>query len=196
MPRFEHHYADQLPDFYTQLQPTPLKGARLLYHSEPLARELGQYPVAEKLGGGKADPAVGLAADSGQVFIRAHARLRTATGRPAADIDRQTAGIDRHRPRTIGRLRRAIGHPRATTARRRRRDTGRRRTTGRAPISAHRDKTRVRQVAIIRRKAIGRRHRAATVPRQAPAAAAASPSMAARRLGRVSGRHRETTVIE
>lgn len=41
MPQFEHHYADQLPGFYTALQPTPLKGARLLYHSEPLARQLG-----------------------------------------------------------------------------------------------------------------------------------------------------------
>lgn len=41
MPLFEHHYADQLAGFYTALQPTPLKGARLLYHSEPLAQELG-----------------------------------------------------------------------------------------------------------------------------------------------------------
>jgi len=41
MPQFEHHYADQLPGFYTALQPTPLKGARLLYHSESLAQELG-----------------------------------------------------------------------------------------------------------------------------------------------------------
>ena len=38
MPQFEHHYADQLPGFYTALQPTPLKGARLLYHSESLAQ--------------------------------------------------------------------------------------------------------------------------------------------------------------
>lgn len=41
MPKFEHHYADQLPGFFTALQPTPLKGSRLLYHSEPLAKELG-----------------------------------------------------------------------------------------------------------------------------------------------------------
>lgn len=41
MPLFEHHYADQLGGFYTALQPTPLKGARLLYHSAPLAQELG-----------------------------------------------------------------------------------------------------------------------------------------------------------
>ncbi|THD53989.1 YdiU family protein [Enterobacteriaceae bacterium ML5] len=41
MPLFEHHYADQLDGFYTALPPTPLKGARLLYHSAPLARELG-----------------------------------------------------------------------------------------------------------------------------------------------------------
>ncbi|MGB8664045.1 MAG: YdiU family protein [Serratia inhibens] len=41
MPQFENAYHHQLPGFYTELQPTPLKGARLLYHSEPLARELG-----------------------------------------------------------------------------------------------------------------------------------------------------------
>ena len=41
MPQFEHHYADQLAGFYTELQPTPLQGAKLLYHSEPLAQELG-----------------------------------------------------------------------------------------------------------------------------------------------------------
>ncbi|WAT02781.1 protein adenylyltransferase SelO [Rouxiella chamberiensis] len=40
MPQFEHHYLDQLTGFYTELQPTPLKGARLLYHSAPLAAEL------------------------------------------------------------------------------------------------------------------------------------------------------------
>ncbi|WP_133106606.1 hypothetical protein, partial [Enterobacter hormaechei] len=33
----------QLPGFYTALNPTPLKDARLLYHSEPLARELGLH---------------------------------------------------------------------------------------------------------------------------------------------------------
>jgi hypothetical protein len=41
MPQFENAYHHQLPGFYTELNPTPLKGARLLYHSEPLARELG-----------------------------------------------------------------------------------------------------------------------------------------------------------
>lgn len=41
MPQFENAYHDQLAGFYTELNPTPLKGARLLYHSEPLARELG-----------------------------------------------------------------------------------------------------------------------------------------------------------
>lgn len=44
MPQFEHHYLDQLPGFYSELQPTPLKGARLLYHSEPLAKELALDP--------------------------------------------------------------------------------------------------------------------------------------------------------
>ena len=41
MPQFENAYQHQLAGFYTELKPTPLKGARLLYHSEPLARELG-----------------------------------------------------------------------------------------------------------------------------------------------------------
>ncbi|WP_114193956.1 protein adenylyltransferase SelO [Edaphovirga cremea] len=41
MPHFENSYFNQLPGFYTALPPTPLKGARLLYHSEPLAKELG-----------------------------------------------------------------------------------------------------------------------------------------------------------
>ncbi|AVX38324.1 protein adenylyltransferase SelO [Yersinia massiliensis] len=40
-PQFKNSYAHQLQGFYTPLAPTPLKGARLLYHSEPLARELG-----------------------------------------------------------------------------------------------------------------------------------------------------------
>ncbi len=44
MPQFEHRYFDQLPGFYTELQPTPLLGARLLYHSAPLAQELGLAP--------------------------------------------------------------------------------------------------------------------------------------------------------
>lgn len=41
MLQFENAYQHQLAGFYTELNPTPLKGARLLYHSEPLARELG-----------------------------------------------------------------------------------------------------------------------------------------------------------
>ncbi|MDW5499422.1 YdiU family protein [Pseudomonas lundensis] len=41
MPQFENAYHQQLAGFYTELNPTPLKGTRLLYHSEPLARELG-----------------------------------------------------------------------------------------------------------------------------------------------------------
>ena len=41
MPQFDNAYYQQLPGFYTALHPTPLKDARLLYHSEPLARELG-----------------------------------------------------------------------------------------------------------------------------------------------------------
>ncbi|WP_145544491.1 protein adenylyltransferase SelO [Yersinia massiliensis] len=40
-PQFKNSYAHQLQGFYTPLAPTTLKGARLLYHSEPLARELG-----------------------------------------------------------------------------------------------------------------------------------------------------------
>lgn len=40
MPQFVHSYFDELPGCYTALSPTPLKGARLLYHSEPLAVEL------------------------------------------------------------------------------------------------------------------------------------------------------------
>ncbi|MGE6468449.1 protein adenylyltransferase SelO [Serratia proteamaculans] len=41
MPQFENAYHQQLTGFYTELNPTPLQGTRLLYHSEPLARELG-----------------------------------------------------------------------------------------------------------------------------------------------------------
>lgn len=33
-PLFKNHYFHQLPEFYTALQPKPLHGARLLYHSE------------------------------------------------------------------------------------------------------------------------------------------------------------------
>lgn len=40
-PLFKNHYFHQLPEFYTALQPKPLHGARLLYHSEGLAAELG-----------------------------------------------------------------------------------------------------------------------------------------------------------
>ncbi|MBN3137752.1 protein adenylyltransferase SelO [Pectobacterium punjabense] len=43
-PLFKNHYFHQLPGFYTALQPTPLQGARLLYHSEGLAAELGLSP--------------------------------------------------------------------------------------------------------------------------------------------------------
>lgn len=40
-PQFKNSYGQQLSGFYTHLQPTPLKGAYLLYHSEPLTQELG-----------------------------------------------------------------------------------------------------------------------------------------------------------
>ncbi|QOL15041.1 protein adenylyltransferase SelO [Dickeya dianthicola] len=38
---FNNHYHQQLPGFYTELMPTPLQGARLLYHNAPFAQELG-----------------------------------------------------------------------------------------------------------------------------------------------------------
>ncbi len=41
MLQFDNTYHRQLPGFYTELMPTPLNGARLLYHSEPLAQMLG-----------------------------------------------------------------------------------------------------------------------------------------------------------
>lgn len=41
MPQFENAYYQQLPGFYTLLKPTALKESRLLYHSQPLAAELG-----------------------------------------------------------------------------------------------------------------------------------------------------------
>ncbi|MBJ7221088.1 MULTISPECIES: protein adenylyltransferase SelO [unclassified Brenneria] len=41
---FVNHYFQQLPGFYTALHPTPLQGARLLYHSTGLADELGLSP--------------------------------------------------------------------------------------------------------------------------------------------------------
>ncbi|MCA7012846.1 YdiU family protein [Dickeya dadantii] len=37
---FNNHYHQQLPGFYTELTPTPLQGARLLYHNATLAQEL------------------------------------------------------------------------------------------------------------------------------------------------------------
>ncbi|MFC3395304.1 protein adenylyltransferase SelO [Brenneria rubrifaciens] len=44
IPQFVNHYFQQLPGFYTALKPTPLQGARLLYHSKGLANELGLSP--------------------------------------------------------------------------------------------------------------------------------------------------------
>ncbi|MFC0227100.1 protein adenylyltransferase SelO [Serratia aquatilis] len=41
MLQFKNAYHQQLPGFYTELNPTPLKKPRLLYYSQPLARELG-----------------------------------------------------------------------------------------------------------------------------------------------------------
>lgn len=41
MPKFIHTYYDELPGFYSELPPTPLSQARLLYHSKPLAKDLG-----------------------------------------------------------------------------------------------------------------------------------------------------------
>lgn len=41
MTPFINSYHDELPGFYTELKPTPLKDARVLYHSQPLAAELG-----------------------------------------------------------------------------------------------------------------------------------------------------------
>lgn len=38
---FLNSWHDELPGFYSKLKPTPLKNARLLYHSQPLADELG-----------------------------------------------------------------------------------------------------------------------------------------------------------
>lgn len=40
-PIFNNSYYQQLPGFYTALKPTPLRGARLLYHSLDLAEDLG-----------------------------------------------------------------------------------------------------------------------------------------------------------
>lgn len=41
MLKFVNTYHDELAGFYTELNPTPLKDARLLYYSAPLAQELG-----------------------------------------------------------------------------------------------------------------------------------------------------------
>ncbi|WON78768.1 protein adenylyltransferase SelO [Serratia sp. UGAL515B_01] len=41
MLQFQNAYHQQLPGFYTELNPTPLSKARLLYFSQPLACELG-----------------------------------------------------------------------------------------------------------------------------------------------------------
>ncbi|MCG8710095.1 YdiU family protein [Brenneria sp. 4F2] len=38
---FVNHYHQQLPGCYAELKPTPLQGARLLYHSKELADDLG-----------------------------------------------------------------------------------------------------------------------------------------------------------
>ncbi|KNC88787.1 protein adenylyltransferase SelO [Trabulsiella odontotermitis] len=38
---FTSHWRDELPGFYTALQPTPLKNARLIWHNAPLAEALG-----------------------------------------------------------------------------------------------------------------------------------------------------------
>lgn len=37
---FTHHWRDELPDFYTELSPTPLDNARLVWHNAPLAQAL------------------------------------------------------------------------------------------------------------------------------------------------------------
>lgn len=43
---FNTRWRDELPDFYSELNPTPLRNARLIWHNAPLARELG---LAESL---------------------------------------------------------------------------------------------------------------------------------------------------
>jgi len=37
---FTHHWRDELPDFYTELSPTPLDNVRLVWHNAPLAQAL------------------------------------------------------------------------------------------------------------------------------------------------------------
>lgn len=44
MTQFINSYHDELAGFYTELKPTPLKDARLLYYSQPLADDLGLSP--------------------------------------------------------------------------------------------------------------------------------------------------------
>ncbi|UQC70974.1 YdiU family protein [Lelliottia sp. AC1] len=41
---FTAHWHDELPDFYTALNPTPLTNARLIWHNDSLASELGIPP--------------------------------------------------------------------------------------------------------------------------------------------------------
>ncbi|RKR64325.1 hypothetical protein C7387_1016 [Yokenella regensburgei] len=41
---FTTHWRDELPGFYTALAPTPLENARLIWHNESLAAELGVEP--------------------------------------------------------------------------------------------------------------------------------------------------------
>lgn len=41
---FQNSWHDELPDFYSALMPTPLKNARLFYHSASLVQELGLAP--------------------------------------------------------------------------------------------------------------------------------------------------------
>ena len=41
---FTAHWHDELPDFYTALNPTPLTNARLIWHNDSLASELGFPP--------------------------------------------------------------------------------------------------------------------------------------------------------
>jgi uncharacterized protein YdiU (UPF0061 family) len=37
---FNTRWRDELPGFYTALQPTPLHNARLIWHNAPLAQDL------------------------------------------------------------------------------------------------------------------------------------------------------------
>ncbi|HEX4503350.1 MAG TPA: protein adenylyltransferase SelO [Scandinavium sp.] len=42
---FTHHWRDELPGFYTELSPTPLTNARLIWHNAPLAQSLDLSPT-------------------------------------------------------------------------------------------------------------------------------------------------------